>query len=394
MNLTTHLLTLAILMPLSSPNPAAAAAPSASPSPVGKQTGELTVFIGGYTTPDNPGIRVGRFNPASGAIHSLRLATVIRKPSFLALHPNGRFLYAVTETSSQNGRPGGGVSAFAIERASGDLKLLNTESTQGAGPCHVVVDPSGQSLLVANYGGGSAVSFALESDGRLSPAVSFHQHSGSSVHPSRQEGPHAHGVYIDRASRFALVPDLGLDQVLLYRLDASTAQLTAHEPAFASLPPGAGPRHLTFNPAQTHVYVINELDSTVSVMGWHPPVGTLETLQQVTTLPNGFEGNSTTAEIEVHPNGRFLYASNRGHDSIAIFTIDPADGHLSPAGHHSTGGRTPRHFTLDPSGSWLLAANQDSDNIVVLRVDPATGELGDPRPPVATPKPSCILFLR
>jgi 6-phosphogluconolactonase len=393
MNLMTNLLALAFLMSLSHPSPTAAAEASSQTSPHGTQTGDLTVFVGGYTTPDNPGIRVGRFSPITGTVHSLQLAAVIRKPSFLALHPNRMFLYAVTETSSQNGRRGGGVSAFAIDHASGELRLLNNESTRGDGPCHVAVDPSGHSLLVANYGGGSTTSFALKFDGRLSPAVSFHQHRGSSVHPNRQQGPHAHGVYTDPTSRFALVPDLGLDQILLYRLDTTTGQLTPHEPSFASLPGGAGPRHLTFDPAHNYVYVINELDSTVSVMRWHAQEGTLEPLQQISTLPDDFEGDNTTAEIEVHPNGRFLYASNRGHDSIAVFAIDLGDGRLSSAGHHPTGGRTPRHFTLDPTGGWLLAANQDSDSIVALRVDLTTGKLSDPRPPVATPKPSCILFL-
>lgn len=390
---STLLLSLTTLMSLTAQTLQSATELPVSTSPSPQPEGAFLIYVGGYTTRDNPGIRVGRLDPATGRVHGLRLAAEIRNPSFLALHPSKEFLYAVTETNEQNGRAGGGVSAFSIRRDSGDLQLLNTESTRGGGPCHVLVDASGRCLLVANYGGGSIVSFTLSPEGRLSPAVSFHQHSGSSVHPTRQRGPHAHGAYPDPESRFALVPDLGLDRIVLYRLEAHTGRLSAHEPSSAAMPPGAGPRHLAFNPAGTHVYVVNELDSTVSVLRWDSSSGTLTPLQQITTLPPGFEAQNTTAEIAVHPNGRFLFASNRGHDSIAVFQIDAETGQLNALGHRGTQGRTPRHFALDPTGQWLIAANQDSDNIVVMRVDRATGQLGDPRPPVPTPKPSCILLV-
>jgi 6-phosphogluconolactonase len=362
-----------------------------APTPRPADSG-LLVYVGGYTTPDNPGILAGRFDAQSGRLDKLILAAEIRNPSFLAVHPDGLHLYAVAEINDLDGKPGGGVSAFRIDPTSGALTPLGAQSTRGAGPCHLVADPSGRAVLVANYGGGSVAAFPIRTDGGLDPASSFHQHRGSSVNRSRQEAPHAHGIYTDSQQRFALVPDLGLDQVLVYRFNPATAELQPNDPPFAKVPGGAGPRHLAFDPQQRHLYVINELSSTVSAFAWDADRGTLTSIQDISTLPKDFEGQSTTAEIQVHPNGRFLYASNRGHDSIAIFERNASTGQLQALGHHSAGGRTPRFFTLDPTGRWLLAANQNSDSIVAHRVNPDTGLLADPQPPVSAVRPTCIVF--
>ncbi len=353
----------------------------------------LRVYFGTYTGAKSKGIYLAMFDPATGSLSIPVLAAETTSPSFLALHPTGRFLYAVNEISNFQGNPGGAVTAFAIEPNTGLLRQLNQASTGGGGPCHLIVDPTGRNVLAANYGGGSVIVIALEPDGRLGAPGSFIQHRGSSVNPQRQREPHAHGIYLDATRRFAFVPDLGLDRVMIYRFDPAAHSLTPTDPpADGAVKPGAGPRHLAFHPDGRFAYVIDELDSTITVFGYNAASGRLTELQVVPTLPADFKGRSTTAEIAVHPNGKFVYGSNRGHDSIAVFALDPATGKLDCVQHEPTQGRTPRSFALDPTGAFLLAANQDSDNVVVFRVDPRTGKLTPTGATVEVGAPVCVTF--
>ena len=353
----------------------------------------LWVYIGTYTQRGSQGIYHADLDLGTGALGSPRLAAKVVNPSFLAIHPSHKFLYAVGEVGDFAGGKGGAVSALAIDPASGGLLLVNQKSSRGSGPCHVVVDRSGKFVLVANYGGGSVACLPIRADGSLGDAASFVQHAGSSVDPRRQEGPHAHSVNLDPANRFAFVADLGLDKVLIYRFDATLGTLTANDPPWAKVAPGAGPRHFAFHPSGRFAYVINEMHSTVTAFRYDAERGSLETMDTVSTLPLGFSGNSTTAEVQVHPSGQFLYGSNRGHDSIAVFAIDADTGKLTPAGHASTQGKAPRNFGIDPTGQWLLAANQDSDSIVVFRIDPNSGKLLSTGPGIRAPMPVCIKFM-
>jgi len=357
------------------------------------------LYIGTYTGAKSKGIYVCRFDAQTGRLGDPELAAETANPTFLAVHPNRQklysverpLLYAANETGG-GGRPGS-VGAYAVDRISGRLSFLNRESSGGAGPCHLSVDATGQAVLVANYGGGSVALLPLRNDGSLTSASAFIQHHGSSVNRRRQEGPHAHYIQPDPSNRFALVCDLGLDQVLVYRLDAAKGTLNANDPPFANVKAGAGPRHLAFHPHHSVAYVINELDSTITAFTFDKDRGVLRPLQSVSCLPIGFTNQNTTAEVEVHPSGRYLYGSNRGHDSIAVFLVDAASGRLTPAGHCPTGGRTPRHFALDPSGQWLLAANQGTDNVVVFRVNDQNGQLSPTGYSVAVGAPVCLAFV-
>ncbi|HOX03530.1 MAG TPA: lactonase family protein [Candidatus Paceibacterota bacterium] len=366
-----------------------AEAGSAAPPPA-----ECLVYFGTYTGRQSQGIYVARMQSDSGRLTAPELAAAAVNPSFLALHPNGRYLYAVTEMGGAAGKRGeGGVSAFEIERGTGRLALLNQESSGGAGPCHLAVDPTGRWVLVANYGGGSTAMLPVGTDGRLGKAAAFVQHEGSSVNPRRQTGPHAHGVYLDATGRRVWVPDLGLDKVLAYNLDLERGALRPHDPPAAAVKPGAGPRHMAFRPDGRFAYVINELDSTVTVFRHQARVGRMVEIQSITTLPQDFSGENSTAEIFVHPSGRFLYGSNRGHDSIVAYAIDGKTGRLTYLEHQPTQGKTPRSFNLDPAGRFLLAANQQTHNVTVFRVDPATGRLTPTGQPLEVGSPVCIVFL-
>jgi 6-phosphogluconolactonase len=295
----------------------------------------------------------------------------------------------VGEIESFRGAKTGALSSFAIDPATGGLTLLNQQPSEGPGPCHLVVDKAGRNVLVANYGGGNVAALPIGDDGRLKPAVSVRAHEGSGPDQARQEKPHAHGIYLDAAERFALSPDLGADRVFVYRFDSTRGALEPQ--GTAPLDPGSGPRHLTFHPSGRYAYVINELLSTVTALAYDATKGALAPVQTVTTLPEGFSGTSWTAEVAVSPDGRFLYGSNRGHDSLAVFRVDPTSGRLTAAGHVPVGGKTPRHFTIEPRGRWLLAAHQDSDSIAVFRLDPATGMPTPVGSPIAVPKPVCVL---
>jgi 6-phosphogluconolactonase len=352
-------------------------------------------YIGTYTGPKSRGIYRSQLDP-DGHLTAPALVAETVNPSFLALHPTRPLLYAVNEVGSFGGSSTGSVSAYAIETTTGRLKLLSQVPSGGAGPCHLTVDPAGRHVLVANYDGGSVAAISIREDGSLAPTTEVVQHRGSSVDPKRQEGPHAHAVEMDAAGQFALVADLGLDRIFTYRLDAARGALLAGDPGFVTVRPGAGPRHLAFHPSGRFVYAVNEMHLTVTAFRYDAERGLLETLQTVSSLPAGVAPKATDsgAEIAVHPEGRFLYVSNRGPDSIAVFALDPETGTLTQKETVSTLGRTPRSFGIDPSGRFLLAANQGSDSIVVFRIDPASGHLTAGGGKLSVGAPVCISFLR
>lgn len=370
-------------------------APAAESSKPSSQGGQCLVYVGTYTGPKSKGIYVYRLNLATGALTSLGLAGEATNPSFLALHPNHRFLYAAGEVGSFEGKPSGSVDAFAINAESGKLTLLNRQPSIGSGPCHLVVDRAGKTVLVANYGGGSTTALSVREDGRLGDATAFIQHTGSSANPRRQEGPHAHGIYLDAANHFAFVPDLGLDKVLIYRFDATKGSLAPNDPPAASINPGSGPRHFAIHPSGRYAYVINEIVCTVTAFGLNSERGELKEIQTLSTLPDGesVKPSYSTAELFVHPSGKFLYGSNRGHHSIVGYAIDEKTGKLTRLENVSTQGKTPRSFGIDPTGTFLLAANQDTHNIVVFRINPKTGRLSSTGNSVEAPSPVCVAFL-
>lgn len=359
-------------------------------TPMPSLTNDCLVYFGDYTRAQSKGIYVSRFNMTTGALTSPTLAAPTANPSFLALHPNHRFLYADGETS---GASTGVVNAFAIDNTTGQLTFLTQQTSAGRGPCHLAVDASGRCLLVANYGSGSIASLPIHVDGTLGPPASVIQHIGSSIDPKRQEGPHAHCVGFDPANRRAFCADLGLDKLLVYNFDPATATITPNDPPFGVVKPGAGVRHFVFSSNGRRVYVINEMGSTITAFDYQANRGALTEFQTVSTLPDTFTGPNTGAEIAIHPNGKFLYGSNRGDNSIAVFAIDDATGKLSLIEHQSTLGKTPRMFAIDPTGHFLLAANQDSNTVIVLRIDPATGRLTPTGQSLEVSMPTCVTFV-
>lgn len=350
------------------------------------------VYVGTYTDHGSKGIYVYRFDSSTGKMTSLGLAAEATEPSFLAVDSSGRFLYAVNETETFDGQPTGAASAFAIQPDTGKLSLLNQVSSRGTDPAHITLDRTGKYALVANYTSGSVAVFALLKDGRLGEVTSFVQHKGSSVNPERQKGPHAHAIALSPDNRFAVVADLGLDQLLVYSFDAAKGTLGA-KPQIVKASPGAGPRHLVFSPDGRFLYMLNEMQSSVVAYSYDAASSAVRELQTISSLPKRFSGENTTAEIELDPSGKFLFASNRGDDSIAVFAIDSHTGMLTHVETDSTGGKTPRNFAIDPTGSWLLAANQDSDRIVVFRLDLKTGHLKPTGDVVQLPSPVCLKFV-
>jgi 6-phosphogluconolactonase len=334
------------------------------------------MYVGTYTNAQSQakGIYAYKFDGKTGKLADLGLMAETPNPTFLALHPNGKYLYAINEVNTFQGKPAGSVTSFAIEPG-GKLKQLNQVSSGGTGPCHLIVDSTGKTVLVANYAGGSFASFPLMADGRLGEAASFIQDTGSSVDKSRQAEPHAHSVNLPKSGKFMLGADLGTDKVMIFKLDAANGKIAASEPPSASVKPGSGPRHMVIAPDQKHVYVVNEMASAVTAFEFDTNTGAMKEIDMVSTLPADFKGQSACAEIAVDARGRFVYASNRGHNSIAVFAVDPKTAKLKLIQNASSGGEIPRAFVLDPTGNWLIAGNQNTNNISILKVDRATGKL-------------------
>jgi 6-phosphogluconolactonase len=347
----------------------------------------LRLYIGTYTGTGSEGIYVCDLEPLSGELHDLRLAAACVSPSFLTMDPGNRVLYTVSETAQTPDGPGGAVLAFRQDCRTGLLEPINRQPSCGTYPCHAALGSG--AVWVANYGSGTVAAFPVRADGGLEPADRVFQHRGTGPNTARQEGPHAHSVTLSPDRSRVIAADLGIDRLLVYREQADGGEAPVSSVA---LPPGSGPRHLAFHPSGRYAYCINELTSAVSALDWDAETGVFEVLQTVPALPEGFEGSSTCADIHVSADGRFVYGSNRGHDSIVVFRIDPVSGLLSLSGHAATGGRTPRNFALDPTGRYLLTANQDSDEVLVFVLDPDTGIPGAAVGRVAVPKPVCLRF--
>ena len=350
---------------------------------------ERFLYVGTYTSGKSEGIYGYHFDPESGELRRFNSFKSIN-PSFLAVDRTKRYLYAVNEVGEYAGKPGGGVSAYEIERGTGNLRLRNEQATQGADPCHLTIDKKRSALLVANYTGGNVTVLPIRSDGTLGMVMDVEQHEGAGV-KEQQKGPHAHCIILDGSERHALAADLGIDKVMIYRFDRVTGKLTPAKQPFAELQAGAGPRHLTLHPNGKYLYVINELDSTMTAFRYNN--GTLTHIDTVSTLPSDFSGVSYCADVHVSPSGKFLYGSNRGHNSIVVFEIDPRTGKFKLVEHVSTGGDWPRNFTLDPSGKFLLVANQRTDNVVTFSIDARTGRLTPTGHVEEIPSPVCLKFL-
>ncbi|MFH1743654.1 MAG: lactonase family protein [bacterium] len=351
----------------------------------------IPVYFGTYTggNGSSKGIYRSTLDLDTGELSEPVLVVETANPSFLEIHPNGKFLYAVSESGGA-----GGVSAFAIDPDTGGLKLLNQQTSAGAGPCYVCIDHAGKNVLVANYGSGSASVIPINADGTLGEPTGFVQHEGSSVNPSRQSGPHAHSVNVSPDDRFAFVADLGLDKILIYKLDIEKGTIVANSPPYAQVKPGAGPRHFAFHPSGKFAYLINELNGTMTSFAYDASSGALTEIQTITTLPSGFQGDNWCAEVRAHPGGKFLYGSNRGHDSIVVYRIEPGKGTLTFVEHETAGIKTPRNFNIDPTGKFCLVANQDADTVVVFRIDQKTGALEPTGHKISVGKPVCIRFLQ
>jgi 6-phosphogluconolactonase len=355
---------------------------------------EYIVYVGTYTGPKSKGIYQLKLDMKTGKLTPVGVTEGVANPSFLAIHPSEKFLYAVCEISDFEGKKAGGVSAFAVND-DGTLTLLNQESSVGAGPCHLVVDDAGKNVLVANYGGGSVASLPIGADGKLKPHTAFIQHEGVDPETGKPLTPHGHSVNLDAANKYACVADLGLNKVLVYKFDANKGTLTPNDAPTAELPPLSGPRHFAFHPSGKFAYVINERAMTMSALAYDAEKGQLTTIQTIGTIPDADRDQKglSTAEVCVHPTGKFVYGSNRGHDTIVVFAVDEETGKLTYVENTRTEGKTPRNFFIDPTGTYLLAENQGSDTIVVFKIDPETGKLTNTGNTVEIPSPVCIRMI-
>ena len=362
------------------------------------------VFIGTYTEPilfgtgailqgKGEGIYIYQFDGTSGSLKLCSVAQSGPNPSYLAFDASRRHLYAVNELKTFDGAASGSVSAFEVDAENCTLHFLNRQPTQGTDPCHLIVDKTGKFVLVANYMSGSVCVLPIQQDGSLGNPTDVIQHTGSSVHPTRQKGPHAHGVTMDETGKLMFVPDLGLDRLMIYQFDSARGKLEPYRIPYIDLPAGAGPRGFVLHPKVDFAYIVNELNSTVTVFQYQIEKGILQEIQTLSTLPEEFKGDSTCGELQISPSGKFLYASNRGHNSIAVYTVNQDNGTLTFKGCTGTLGETPRHFIISPEEDYLLAANQDTDNVVIFRIDPLTGELSSSTQNLHVPTPVCVKFM-
>jgi 6-phosphogluconolactonase len=374
------------------------------------RAGEFFIYVGTITARESKGLYLYRFDTATVRLEAVGLVAELPYCTYLTLHPQGRFLYAVSEVREPDGsgRRESSVNAFSIAPETGRLTFLNRQSSGGVGPCYVTLDHTGRFLLVSNYVSGSAAILPIQRDGHLAEPTGVVQHHGSSINPKRQSEPHAHSINPSPDNRFALVADLGIDRIMVYRLDLAAGRLLPNDSPYAALKPGSGPRHLAFHPSRSIVYVINELGSTMTVFAWDAARGALREMDTLSTLPTDFRAESWCADVHAALSGKFLYGSNRGHDSIAIFRIEEPTGALTPIGHQSALGIWPRNFTIDPTGTWMVAANTGleegrpvaagvldpkDESIVVFRVDPVTGRLSPTGQKAEMSVPACVKIL-
>ena len=354
--------------------------------------GQFYLYVGAYTNGEDEGIYVYKFDATDGDLKFLSTATGVVNPSYLAIHPKNNLLIAVNEIGEYEGDKSGSVSSFAIN-PNGSLRLLNQVASGGGAPCYVSIDKSANWALVANYSGGNVSIFPLGKNGKLKPYSDLKQHTGSGIVDDRQSKPHAHAIVLDPKENFALAVDLGLDKVISYNVDKKNGKLENITESDLTVVSGAGPRHLTFHPNKKLAFIISELNSTITSCTYEAKSGKLTSVMTVNTLPDGFSGESYCADIHVSPNGKFLYGSNRGHDSIVIFKIDQKTGELTYVDHHSVNGKWPRNFMIDPTGQFLLAANQNSNNIVVFKIDSETGKLRANGVEIEVSKPVCLKMM-
>jgi 6-phosphogluconolactonase len=347
----------------------------------------LQLLVGTYTSEGAEGIYACDFDPERGALSTPVCVARTPQPSFLAAHPDRPLVVVVEETSDPDGRSGGFVAAFRRDESTRRLHFINRQPSAGGAPCHVSCHPGGRWIAAANYGCGSVVVLPVLDDGSLGAASCIIRHQGRGADPERQAGPHAHGIVFDPSGRYALAPDLGVDRLMVYRFDEASGTPAAVGPGWPARP-GAGPRVLRFHPDGRRALLINELDNTLTLLTFDPDVGDIRELDTQATLPSGWRGASAAADVHIHPGGKFAFASNRGHDSIATFAV--RDAGLSPLRHVPAGGRTPRGFTLDPTGRWLIAAGQKSNVLTVFRIDGSSGVLTTSGPPVPVPAPVCL----
>ena len=350
------------------------------------------VFIGTYTEHEgsqSKGIYIYELNLSTGELIRERIVEGVVNPSYLALHPQHNYLYAINEVESFAGKEGGGVSAFAVDAESGEAELLNVQSSEGKTPCYISIDQTGRFAMVANYNGGNVAMLPIQADGRLGPATAVVQHDGSSVDPERQTAPFVHSILPDPKNRFAIAADLGADKLVIYEMDLENGKLNEH--AEIRVKPGSGPRHLIFHPNGDYLYLINELNSTLNVYRYDSELGSLEEIQTISTLPPDFQGKNLCADLHIY--GTYLYASNRKHDSIAWYLIDEVTGQLSYEGEVLSGGKEPRGFAIDPTGRFLLAAHERSDNVVVFQIDSSTGKPIETGIEIKVSQPVCVKFI-
>ncbi len=352
--------------------------------------GELLVYIGTFTTGKSKGIYIYRMDLKTGALHYVNTVKGA-SPAFLAIHPNRKYLYSVNELNEYEGKSGGSVSAFRIDAKTGDLVFINRQPSFGSSPCYLSLDKSGGYVYVANYDSGSLSVFPVKKDGGLGDVTDVVQHTGSGSNPQRQEGPHAHCINPDPDGNYILAADLGLDKLMIYKQDV-TGKLVPNRTPWYKTGDGFGPRHFAFHPNGRYVFLIHELGNSITSLAYNSKDGILTKIQTVSTLPSDYKGQNDCADIHVSPDGRFVYGSNRGHDSIAIFAVDEETGKLDSIGFEPTMGRTPRNFAIDPTGSYLLAANQNSDNIVVFKIDRKSGKPGPTGVSINVPNPVCVKF--
>lgn len=354
---------------------------------------EPLVFISAFAAGEKGAIHAFRFDSKTGTLTPQHRTTDVQHPFFLVISPDGRFLYSI-DTEKFGGKEDEYVAAYSIKDRSGKLERLNHQSAKGTASCYLDIDSTGKTVVLANYSTGSVAALPVNEDGSLKPAASFVQHTGSSVNPKRQKAPYAHSIVISPDNRFALAADLGIDKVLIYRLNAAASKLSANEAqSSVSVEPGSGPRHLTFHPNGKSVYLINELKNTVTYFAYEPESGKLTTPQTISTLPADFDGVTHTADVKITPNGKFLYGTNRGHDSIACYRIGD-DGRLTLIKIEPSLGKGPQNLLITPDGRWVICANMPGNSVVVFKIDSDTGELTATGEPVAVPMASCIRWLK